>query len=268
MRQRVVTGIVLAAIFLPLLWLPALYFSFVGALVLILCAFELLNMFKRTHVLDHWSSLLVYLATLAIYAATLAFYHQLLGGGAFLVIIGSIPVVLTLWKWLAKLPWRTLLSSFVVVLYIGLPIAALSHLQSRGVAVLVYVLLTVMLTDSFAYFVGLAIGKHKLSPSISPKKTVEGAVGGTLIAVPFASLFAVQTAILEGRPIAWVVLVGVIISITGQLGDLLASFLKRKHGIKDFSNLLPGHGGFMDRLDSTLLASFVFSVILLATEVL
>ncbi len=268
MRQRILTGLVLAAIFLPLLWVAPFYFSIVAGVILLICVIELLNMYKRAHAFDHWTTALVCLGTLAIYAATLAFYHELLGAGPFFVIIGSIPVAFALWKWLAKLPWKSLLVIFVVVAYIGLSVSAVAYLQFRGVAVLIYVLLTVMLTDSFAYFVGIGIGKHKLAPTISPKKTVEGAIGGTLLAVPLASVFAVQTAVLESHPLAWIVLVGVLISITGQLGDLFASYLKRTYNIKDFSKLLPGHGGLLDRLDSTLLASLVFSVILLAVEVL
>lgn len=106
--------------------------------------------------------------------------------------------------------------------------------------------------DSFAYFTGRAIGKHKFAPAISPKKTWEGAVGGTLACMGWVALFA--------RPVfslSWQMGLGLglVLAIAGQLGDLLMSALKRWSGIKDSSNIFPGHGGVLDRFDSYYLAA-------------
>ena len=108
--------------------------------------------------------------------------------------------------------------------------------------------------DTFAYFTGYLFGKHKLIPDISPKKTVEGAIGGIVSAV---ILFVVYGIIIEAITDAnanYIVLAisGLLLSVTSQVGDLIASLIKREHGVKDFSNLLPGHGGIMDRFDSIL----------------
>ena len=104
-------------------------------------------------------------------------------------------------------------------------------------------------TDIMAYFTGMALGKHKLCPNLSPKKSVEGAVGGTLGSVVFCGLFGYF--LVDGM--LWqCVIIGLVGSIAAQLGDLSASAFKRQMGIKDYGNLIPGHGGILDRFDSVL----------------
>jgi phosphatidate cytidylyltransferase len=112
-------------------------------------------------------------------------------------------------------------------------------------------------SDVFAYFTGSILGKHKIVPHISPKKTVEGCIGGAVgcavVMVLFFSLFMDQFIDTSfGRPIIllFAALIGVILSIVSQLGDWMASAIKRWAGIKDFGKILPGHGGLLDRFDS------------------
>ena len=119
-------------------------------------------------------------------------------------------------------------------------------------------------TDTFAYFTGILFGKHKLIPDVSPKKTVEGAVGGTA----FCILAFVGYALLYNRfwagegPLSVVAMavVGLLVAMVSQLGDLCLSLLKRKYGIKDFGKIFPGHGGVMDRFDSVLAVSIILTV--------
>lgn len=115
------------------------------------------------------------------------------------------------------------------------------------------------ITDIFAYFIGRKFGKHKMSPKISPKKSVEGAVGGIVITAVFNFItLLVFTKFYFAKPIMsyWVIIpVSVVLSIIGMLGDLSASVIKRNYGEKDFGTIMPGHGGIMDRFDSCL---FVF----------
>lgn len=111
-------------------------------------------------------------------------------------------------------------------------------------------------TDIFAYFTGYLFGKHKLCPAISPKKTIEGAVGGILGSVILSGIF---TLILLPDLLFHGIVIGILGSIIAQFGDLTASIIKRKIGIKDYGNLIPGHGGVLDRFDSVLFtAPFVY----------
>jgi len=112
-------------------------------------------------------------------------------------------------------------------------------------------LFCVWATDSFAFFVGKKWGKRKLAPSVSPNKTVEGALGGLAAALVVGALFG---QILLGKPVAGL-LIGAIAGIFGQLGDLFESALKRNIGVKDLGGIIPGHGGILDRFDSLLFAA-------------
>lgn len=119
---------------------------------------------------------------------------------------------------------------------------------------------TALLTDVFAYFVGVKFGKHKMAPNLSPKKSVEGAVGGVVCVLLFMllSLLVFEKFLAKQpffMPVWFYSLTVVFISITSMFGDLMASLIKRYYGVKDYSNLIPGHGGIMDRFDSVLLAS-------------
>ena len=127
------------------------------------------------------------------------------------------------------------------------------------------VILSAFGTDIFAYFTGMAIGSHKLCPSISPKKTVEGAIGGVLGSVLLCGLFG-----LFFLPLGTTncVIIGIIGGVTSQIGDLSASVLKRKIGIKDWSSLIPGHGGVLDRIDSMLFTAPTVFYILMIRAVL
>ena len=122
------------------------------------------------------------------------------------------------------------------------------------------------ITDTFAYFVGRAFGKHKLIPAVSPKKTVEGAIGGTVFGAISIVLFAFVVAELldKGNAIganylAFAIL-GIIIPIISQIGDLIMSVIKRHYGIKDYGKFFPGHGGMLDRFDSSLAISLVMAI--------
>ena len=126
---------------------------------------------------------------------------------------------------------------------------------------LIYLLLITTMTDIFAYVTGMLIGKHKLLEVISPNKTWEGTIGGTIMGV-FVSAMFYHTVIDPEFSKVYLLLISLFLSILGQYGDLVFSAIKRYFGKKDFSNIMPGHGGVLDRLDSLIfvLLGFVFFV--------
>lgn len=131
--------------------------------------------------------------------------------------------------------------------------------KTDGIFFILFAFFCCWLSDTFAFFCGKFFGKHKLSPVISPKKTIEGAVGGVICtAILNAVLFFVfrmKFDLSESISLPLVIISSVCLSVISIFGDLAASTIKRHHGIKDFGNLLPGHGGVMDRFDSSC---FVF----------
>lgn len=127
------------------------------------------------------------------------------------------------------------------------------RLGNENLDVLV-VLIGSWITDTCAYFTGFFLGKHKLAPEISPKKTVEGSIGGVLgvILILVAYAYVVGNIMNVTVKFASAAIVGLVAGVVSQFGDLCASIIKREHNIKDFGNIMPGHGGVMDRFDSLL----------------
>ena len=146
-----------------------------------------------------------------------------------------------------------------------------------GLLLLGYLAVTSFSTDIFAQVFGLKFGRHRLCPDISPKKSVEGAISGTVFGTVLGSLTLILGSYfigfsLFGLQLIWdivlIVIMSFFLSIISQLGDLIASRLKREYGIKDYGNIFPGHGGVMDRFDSLSLVGTTFYIILMLLGVL
>ncbi len=124
------------------------------------------------------------------------------------------------------------------------------------------------ITDTFAYFTGMLLGRHKLIPEVSPKKTVEGAIGGTVFCILFTSVYGwlVNQHLAGGLlpPVYIFSVLGFFIAIVSQIGDLIFSLIKRKYGIKDYGIIFPGHGGVLDRFDSIISVSPMVLIICVA----
>ena len=149
---------------------------------------------------------------------------------------------------------------YVVLCFMHLPL--LASLGNTYILLIAFIL--AWITDTCAYFAGRFFGKRKLLPSVSPKKTVEGAIGGTLGTLIFTVVYT--KFFVPDFPMFLTVPLAVIGSISGQIGDLIASKIKRYTGIKDFGKIFPGHGGVLDRFDSILLTApvvYYFAVLYL-----
>jgi phosphatidate cytidylyltransferase len=166
-----------------------------------------------------------------------------------------------------------MVSAFALV-YVALPMASLAQLreQWQGSFFLLYLLLLVWAGDIFAYFVGKALGTHRMSPRVSPKKTWEGAIASVIASVAVGMLLAhyavpISRTLLHARlieqrdgvftepPMLPIVLLSIVLNVAAQLGDLVESVIKRGAGAKDSGAILPGHGGMFDRIDALLFAA-------------
>lgn len=174
----------------------------------------------------------------------------------------------------------------VIISSLGLPYAVTRLLYFRDIAdyfpdrgyttyhglfLILFAMFSAWLTDTFAYFTGSFLGKHKMCPNISPKKTYEGAIGGVIgCVISNVVLYAVFENFVFENPVnnyLAVVLMSVALSVISMCGDLTASVVKRNFGIKDFGNLVPGHGGVMDRFDSEVFVLVAFYAIFNIFEV-
>ena len=144
--------------------------------------------------------------------------------------------------------------ALVAFTYAVISLTSLSTLRyfDEGMFCVMLVFFAAWGSDVMAYFVGSMFGKHKLIPEISPKKTVEGSIGGVIFAVVLCMAYGFVVSLISDAEVNYLSLAicGFVLSIISQVGDLVASLIKRENGVKDYGNLLPGHGGIMDRFDS------------------
>jgi phosphatidate cytidylyltransferase len=241
---RLVSGIVLA-----LLAVAAIWFFPAGALRVIACAVAVIAAQEYLRVTGGTAPLPV--------LALVALNCWLIGtsGDGMLVLLAA-------FAWLAvEVLWGGVTIQqasvrFLVLWYIGMPLGMLAAIhRSAGPAAVLLLIATVVVSDTAQYYSGRRFGRTPLAPAISPKKTVEGAIGGAI----FGTLFmAIAGPRVLGVPALRLALLGFIIVILGIVGDLFESRLKRASGVKDSSSLIPGHGGLLDRIDALLFATPAF----------
>ncbi|MFQ5996500.1 MAG: phosphatidate cytidylyltransferase [Dehalococcoidales bacterium] len=144
------------------------------------------------------------------------------------------------------------------ILYVGWLLSYLVALRlDAGRNWVFFALFTTFGSDTTAFFVGQALGRHRLAPRISPNKSWEGAIGGVIGAIIVSLLFTLQTPL--SLPLSYVqgIILALLVSVFGQFGDLAESLLKRNLGVKESGKMIPGHGGFLDRMDSVVFAGIV-----------
>lgn len=164
--------------------------------------------------------------------------------------------------------YKDVLSSAFLTLYVTVSTSCIIITKGYfGSEYMMLIFLCAWSSDSFAYIAGKLFGKHKLIPHVSPNKTLEGAIGAILGSAIVCIIYCFILDKIKDISLPWLLIgamVGVAGSIFGQIGDLVASSIKRDTGVKDFGNIFPGHGGFMDRFDSVILiAPFVFGILLI-----
>jgi phosphatidate cytidylyltransferase len=141
----------------------------------------------------------------------------------------------------------------LAAVYIGMPLGMLVAVHSlRGWPATLLLLGTIVVSDSMQYYTGRLLGRHPLAPAISPKKTIEGAIGGVIFGTVFMTLLG--TRVLPFSGYGQLIMLGLLVVVFGICGDLFESRLKRTAGVKDSSSIIPGHGGVLDRIDALLFA--------------
>jgi phosphatidate cytidylyltransferase len=265
---RVLSGAVLIAIAVAVVWLaPAVVFFAVAEVLLLLAFTEYVTLARACDL-----NIPVFAAGAATVLASIGVTSTRWIGEdvaataiALDAILMSVVVVLGA---LSMLSWRSdraaLAQSAAAVfpaLYLGLPIGAMIAIRAlHGREVLFLLLLTVMVSDTAQYYSGRAFGRRPLAPAISPKKTVEGAVGGFIFAAVIMTVVGGWW--LPSVPTPVRALLGAMLCALGIAGDLFESMLKRSAGVKDSSALIPGHGGVLDRIDALLFAAPIYYVVL------
>ena len=263
MKQRIITGTVIAAVLVGVFLLSEyVVYPIVLALLAFGGVFEMLRVIGQH---TRWIlSIPAYLIALALPVASFYLMKRYDDTVAVLVLALALFLYL-LYSFLVavfakgKILYADLSEVFVSVTYVVTCFTALTILRylPMGFYYFGLVFIAAWISDVFAYFTGVFFGKHKLISEISPKKTVEGSLGGIVFAAVFMVLYGwILSLAAEVTPNYLVLSIGgILLAVVGQIGDLLASLVKREHGVKDYGRLMPGHGGIMDRFDSVLAVS-------------
>lgn len=305
MKQRIITGAALLAIFIPIVILKPLFMVFQIAMIamVVVGSLELIGMYDKHKKFSKVPMALTVIAAILTYlTAVIAWSSDTILPGLTPIDIKvnfvaiSMVVVFLMFGLIVfydDYDGSDIGKSITIIYYMGLGAAAISILRLIGVRFIVYLFLVTISTDMFAYFFGIRFGKHKMSPKISPKKSWEGAIAGTLIATILGTVFALfygdiftmkflndpfQQTLLQnfsslGYEPLWIqalvfIPITMVASILGQIGDLVASRLKRTYNIKDFGKVFPGHGGVLDRFDSAIFVALFLVAVFMAINAL
>jgi len=260
---RVLSGAALVIVAVAVVWFaPPILFLLAAEILLVLAFVEYMPL-AAAHDLQVPGA--VGVAT----AMTSLAFSKLMFGGSTAVALDIVLLSMTIAVGVLILPaWRggkdalpRAGASLLPILYLGLPIGALIGIREmRGPQGLFLLMLTVMVSDTAQYYTGRMFGRRPLAPAISPKKTIEGAMGGFV----FGTLLLAAGGHwwLPDVPLPIRVVLGAAVVALGIAGDLFESMLKRSAGVKDSSTLIPGHGGVLDRIDALLFAAPIYYVVL------
>lgn len=261
MLKRTLTAIVALLLLVPILIFGGVWGA--GAVFALICGFSIYEMLGCCGLLKKWA-ISVPAIIISAFCVILPLILRMKLFGAISLMLIMIPFLIICFLIIGVLCHKSLdierlLMFFTLAVYITAGFSALSVMRLVfGLWAVALVMCVAWVTDTFAYFSGMLFGKRKLCPDISPKKTVAGAIGGTL----FGTLSGVLVFWLAGN----MPLYGLIafpLSIISQFGDLAASVIKRKFGVKDYGKIFPGHGGVLDRFDSIIPVSVVTAIILI-----
>lgn len=250
MKTRVITATIAMALFIPIVLLGGWPLRCLVAILALMGIAELARM-KRLLMVSG-EAIIASIAVLMVVCQDLYTHSEFLSTMAF-------PFVVGLFLMLRMIVTKNSFNFddagvlFLGVIYIGYGFYSFYQIREASLALLMFGLLIVWITDSGAYMIGRKIGKNKLAPKISPNKTWEGSIGGTVSAIVIVTaLFSIFNW-LPNYSILELIIISLVLSVAGQFGDLIESSYKRLYGVKDSGNVLPGHGGILDRFDSMLI---------------
>lgn len=244
---RVLTAAVGIPILLAIAYAGGIWWDGLIVILAVICNFEMLR------IADTRSKLIIILASLVCAILVLSPLIRTVSLPAWWPLLGLVIIIGVLLKVNYRIDALQLGWAWFSTLYIGLLFSyavAINHKAEDSFMAILMIFLLTWASDTGAYFAGRFLGKHKLSPSLSPNKTWEGSIGGAL------TTMLIAWALLSGHlGWQWALIFGLIASILAQMGDMFESLLKRYFGAKDSGKMLPGHGGVFDRFDSFLLTA-------------
>lgn len=273
MIKRIITGLIALAILIPLLVFSGTFvFPVLLAIVTVICLFE---MFRCMGIHKKYDITMSAYTVAVIVPFFMRYIDNKVSVAKLCFVVGIMYLITVfasmIWSH-GRIQFNDSMTIFVITAYIIGSINSIIFVRDfEDVGQYVYMLIFfgAWMTDTFAYFAGYFFGKHKLIADVSPKKTVEGSIGGILgcILSFIAYGLIVDIAFERTANIWFLALMGFIASVVAQIGDLLMSVIKRHYGVKDYGAIFPGHGGMLDRLDSVLTVALGMAAVCMVADV-
>ena len=252
MKERVISAIIMILISVPFLIIGNIPFLIFVTILGNMALYELLKLQKKIpidiKIITH------FLNTIIILKSLIKIKMEL-------IIIITILLLLGMLVLKKDYHYKNAFLLIGMLLFIGIAFNNLITIRNRSLLEFIYILIITVVTDTCALLIGKKFGRHKLLERISPNKTIEGLIGGCLVGTILASIY--NYLCLDIFPNLFIIIfITFLLSLIGEFGDLIKSSIKRQEKIKDFSNLIPGHGGILDRVDSLLFVSMIYILII------
>lgn len=259
MKKRVISALIIAALIIPAFLIGSIPFKILCGLLAVLAFKEVVDLKVSHKSLPNVVIALGLISLLSIVYMNYDLSYALFLGISYAAIALVLLVYLIPTLFLKKYSTQDAFYLIGFTILIGVVTNSIMMLYETNKWILLYLIILVCSVDIFAYLIGSLIGQKKISPLISPNKTLEGSLAGTLLSLVISSFY--YKAIIPNANTLYIIVTTLSIIIMAQLGDLLFSKIKRENNIKDFSNLIPGHGGILDRIDSLIFAILTYILI-------
>lgn len=263
MKKRVISAIVALLIFIPIFCIGGFIFDIAIITLALLGLREFLKVKESKKELPNFISFISYIILTLIVISGINL-NQMVYTVDFRIISALLLVFLLPTILYHDRSLYSVTDAFYLiggVFFLGISFSLFIVLRNIDLSLILYLFLITIMTDTYAYLIGMLIGKHKLLEDISPKKTWEGMIAGTIFGTLIATTFYMNVIDMNAN-LLLIISMTLFLSILGQFGDLVFSAIKRYFGTKDFSNIMPGHGGILDRLDSVIFVvlGFIFFI--------
>ena len=261
MKKRVISAIIALAIVIPLIVLGGTWFYLGIGVIGLIGFYELMTIRESKKKFPLVTKILAVISFAMIMLSSINNTHEFIIDYR-IAVLPFLLLIIPIVPYLNKDKYDIADALYLIgsVFFLGIAFNFLVTLRNMDLYLFIYLILITIMSDTFAHFFGTQVGKYKLCPKVSPNKTIEGFIGGTVAATFIGTMFFTAVFDFNGS-ILLIILISLLLSVVGAIGDLVFSSIKRHYGVKDFGNIMPGHGGVLDRLDSVIFAGLALALV-------